>query len=587
MALKKSFLVNFLKSGSRGDEAEESAENGTEREEWEGRREREAQEEREPAEKKQEKPPEPEPDPALLQLPQDHALNRLWNLRSEETGWLPFPVLCMRSRRGEQEMGPTGETLKKELLRLQVNVTASANKRAARAFPKGEEKTPDLDAEATVFVTNDKMTAWLMIYPPVGRGCELNGDMLTRVLDDNKVSYGLEKELLEELPEREDRYFHLFLAARGEQPINGTDGNVIDLFPRSVQIKAAVDEFGKIDYTSLNLVQNVKEGELICRIIQPTAGMPGISVFNREVTAKDGRPVSAPMGRNTKLTEDGSALTAACMGHVEFSGRGFQVNPVLDIAENVDYSTGDINFLGDVHIHGDVCSGFDVRATGSIVVDGVVGASTIESGGNLTLVKGVQGNEQAVIRSHRGIFAKFLENSRVYAKENLMADCILNCQVYSDGEIVACSGRGVIIGGSIRAAHGINARIMGSRTECLTYVSVGGMPCEDSEYENLAEEVWKLEEELERTADQPEGKAKASRMSKLREKIQADQARMEQFQQDLNRIKDGDQEKGAGRVEFGVAYTGTVIRIGEAVLRLEKEERQCTARLVDGKVSLV
>lgn len=579
MAFKKSFLGNFLKSGSCDNEAKGDAENGAEQRAEQSRAEKER-------EKQTASESEPEPDPALLQLPPEHALYRLWNLRSEQTGWLPLPFLQMRGGSGEREAGPAGDTLKKELLRLQVNVTASANKRAAKAFPKGEAEAPDLDAEATVFVTNDKMTAWLMIYPPVGKGCELTSDMLTHVLDENKVSYGLEKELLEELPEREDRYFHLFLAARGEKPIDGADGNVIDLFPRSVQIKAAVDEFGKMDYTALNLVQNVQEGELICRIIQPTTGRPGISVFNREVTAKNGKPVTAPVGRNTKLTEDGNALIATCMGHVEFSGRGFQVNPVLDIGENVDYSTGDINFLGDVHIHGDVCSGFDVRATGSIVVDGVVGASTIEAGGNLTLVKGVQGNEQAVIRSHRGIFAKFLENSRVYAKENLMADCILNCEVYSDGEIVACSGRGVIIGGDIRAARGINARIMGSRTECPTYVSVGGMPCEDSEYEILAEEVWKLEEELERTADQPDGKAKTSRMSKLREKIKADRAKMEQFQKDLNKMRGGAQEKNMGRVVFGVAYTGTVIRIGEAILRLEKEERQCTARLVDGEVKL-
>lgn len=581
MALKKSFLTNFLKSGSGKEEAEENAESAAEL-----RREQHQAQKEQKEQKEQKKPPEPETDPALLQLPEDHAFNRLWRLRSDKEGWLPLPVLRMRSRCGEQEVGPVDETLKKELLRLQVNITASANKRAAKAFPKGEEEPPVLDAEATVFVTGDKITAWMVIYPPVGEGSELNGDMLTRVLQENKVSYGLQKELLEELPEREDRYFHLFLVARGEQPINGTDGNVIDLFPRSVQVKAAMDEFGKIDYTSLNLVQNVQEGELICRIVPPTVGMPGISVFNQEIAAKDGKPVAAPAGRNTKLTEDGSALVATRMGHVEFSGRGFQVNPVLDIAGNVDYSTGSINFLGDVHIHGDVCSGFDVRATGSIVVDGVVEASSLEAGGNLTLVKGVQGNDQAVIRSHRGIFAKFLENSRVYAKENLMADCILNCEAFSDGEVAACSGRGVIIGGNIRAAHGINARILGSRTECPTYVSVGGLPCEDSEYERLEEELWKLEEELDRTAEQPDGKVKTSRMSKLREKIQTDRARMEQFEQDLNRIKDNTKEKKTGQVTFGIAYRGTVIRIEEAVLRLEKEERQGTARLVEGEVSL-
>lgn len=580
MAFKKSFLTRIRKvsSGENGSDenvektAEEQREKGIEAEEGE----------KQPASEQ-----DLLDDPSLLQLPQEHALRRLWNLRADQSGWLPLPVLRLKNPCEEHRITYKDDALKKELLRLQVNVTASANKRAAKAFPKQEAEPPDLDAEVTVFVTADKMTAWMLIYPPTGNGRELGQDMISAVLEESKISYGLEKELLDTLPEREDRYFHLFPAACGERPINGTDGNVIDQFPRSVQVKASMDEFGKIDYTSLNLVQNVQEGELICRIIPPTTGMPGVSVFNQEVAAKDGRPVSAPAGRNTKLTEDGSALVATRMGHVEFNGRGFQVNPVLELSENVDYSTGSINFLGDVHVHGDVCSGFDVRATGSIVVDGVVEASTLEAGGNLTLVKGVQGNGQAVIRSNRGIYAKFLENCSVYAQENLVADCIMNCDVFCDGEIQASSGRGVIIGGSVRAAYGITARVVGSRTECQTLVSVGGKPCEDYEYEILVEEMWKLEDELERTERQPDGAAKNSRLSKLRSKIAACSARQEQFERDLNRAKENEYDKNRVKLECSTAYAGTVIRIGEATLRLKKEERHCTARLVDGQVSLI
>ena len=53
--------------------------------------------------------------------------------------------------------------------------------------------------------------------------------------------------------------------------------------------------------------------------------------------------------------------------------------PALDIPANVDFSTGDINFLGDVCIHGDICSGFTVRAIGNITVGGVVEACTVEA----------------------------------------------------------------------------------------------------------------------------------------------------------------------------------------------------------------
>ena len=84
----------------------------------------------------------------------------------------------------------------------------------------------------------------------------------------------------------------------------------------------------------------------------------------------------------------------------------------------MDFSTGDINFLGDVCIHGDICSGFTVRAIGNITVGGVVEACTVEAGGDLVVSGGVQGDNQAVIRAQRNIFAKFIENSCVYVKDS-------------------------------------------------------------------------------------------------------------------------------------------------------------------------
>ena len=67
---------------------------------------------------------------------------------------------------------------------------------------------------------------------------------------------------------------------------------------------------------------------------------------------------------------------------------------MLDIPGNVDFSTGSINFLGDINIKGDVLSGFTVRAMGNIHVDGVIEAgSAVEAGGDLVVVKGILGDE--------------------------------------------------------------------------------------------------------------------------------------------------------------------------------------------------
>ena len=252
-----------------------------------------------------------------------------------------------------------------------------------------------------------------------------------------------------------------------------------------------------MDYASISFIQNVEEGDVICRIIEPTPGEDGKTVLGQELPARVGRAAAVPKGRNTALTDDGTALVATKTGHVEFSGRTFQVKPVMEIEGNVDYSTGHINFLGDVHVHGDVCTGFTVRAMGNITVDGVVEAASVEAGGDLIMVKGAQGDNRAVLRAGHSIFAKYLENCCLYAMEDLHADCVINCDVYCDGLVEVRSGRGTIIGGSIRAAHEVSAGVLGARSECRTDVVLGGLPCQEFDREVLVREIAELEEKLE------------------------------------------------------------------------------------------
>lgn len=521
-------------------------------------------------------PAEPE-----LKLDQEHALHRLWDMRLAQAGWLPAPKLCLESL-------PAGEA-EKELPRLRMLVTTTANQRMAKALPKTEEDPkPNMDAQVVVFLSRDQLAAWVMVYPPVGEGREVDRAQLDRALADNKVSFGLDKDLLESIPDCRERYFHLFLAAKGRPPAPGRDGGVVDMFQREPVREMTVDEYDQVDYASLNLFQNVEEGETICQIIPSLAGTPGMTVLGREIPARDGRPAAPPKGRNTELSEDGSRLVATRAGHVEFSGRTFQVKPVLEIPGNVDYSTGNINFLGDVHIAGDVTSGFSVKAMGNVVVDGLVEAATVEAGGDLVVAKGVVGNGQALILARRNVYAKYLENCRVHARENLQADCLVNCSVFCNGVVEVRSGRGSILGGRIRAAQAVNASVVGSRSERITAIDLGGMPCEDFDRDTLRAEMRELREEYERTDLQPDSPAKLTRMSNLRMKMTVNQMKQEQFERDLELLEaSAPPEKESRRLTCGIAYPGTVLTIDDASLRLEFETRQCVATLIDGEIYLM
>lgn len=537
--------------------------------------------------------PSPQPDSSYLRLEMDHPINKLWRMRTESSDWIPAPAIRLAVPPGQQEILSPEET-KKELSRLLFTVSSTANKRLIRATSQdGKEEdspSPDMDAEVVVFTTSGDLTAWLLVYPPIGDGVEVDRSMLEQALRNSGVNFGIDEELLDILPGDSNRYFQLHLAARGEAPVNGEDGYIEDLFSRNVDRTAKMNDSGKIDYTELNLIQNINKGDTICRIIPPTTGTPGTSVLSRVITHKDGKPAQVPLGRNTELSEDGSCLIASLTGRVEFSGRSFQVKPILEIKGNVDYSTGNINFLGDVDIQGDICTGFNVKALGNITVGGVVEACKVEAGGDLILQKGVKGDNQAIIQAHRNIYAKYLETCNICAKENLQSDCIINCNVYSDGSILADSGRGVIIGGKLRAANTVSARTIGTKAEVRTTIGIGGMPSAEFELECLKQEITELTSILEILEQQPDSPAKLKGLPTVRMKLSVDITKLRQYEETLKELDMQEyvqRHNDARRFVCDTAHPGTELSIGHAAMSIKTETRYCTAALIDGEVRMI
>ena len=537
-------------------------------------------------------------DPALIKLPEEHPLLQLYGMRRKEAGPLPAPHLCM------DEDGVLPEDLiRREKGRLQtalknvcnfrlksINSNASRHKRGKKDGDEEVESQPQgLDALPWFFISADKLYAWVMVFPSTGGGQELTRETLYQAIKDQGIAYGVNEHLADRLAHDDQRYFHLFLIAQGKPAFDGKNGNIVDYFPRVVERVLVVDEYDQVDYTALNLIHNVKEGQEICRLIRPTEGEPGRTVLDQEIPAKSGKSATLPKGRNTEISEDGNALVALADGHVEFTGRGFQVKPVLDIPGNVDFSTGNIKFLGDVNIKGDVLTGFTVRAMGSIWVGGVIEAgSTVEAGGDLTVVKGILGDGTTTVRAQRCVFSKYIENATIYVRENLQTDAIINGGIYCDGEVLVRSGRGVIMGGRVWAAKKVSATTVGSKSERRTSIVLGGLPCTSFEREQVRRELKELEIEQERLECQPDNPAKASLLSKVRMKLSTTELRLQQLEEDLHDIKEtlGGKED-EGRLECGVAYAGTEIRFGEEMLRLHREERQCVAKMVCGEIVVI
>lgn len=552
-----------------------------------------------------------------LVLPLEHPFILLYELWTEEHEDAPLPHLRLDNLENHSE-----EAMERELARLRKEITAAATSRLeeipekleedgqteegedmpGEAVPgesvpeddqeEGDLKEPEvlpiaMDAFPMVYVTSDHMAAWLVIFPPVGQGRPLDGDMLEDALAEHGVTYGVDTELLRRLPDAPDRYFRLFMAAKGTPVVHGKDGYVEDFFERSVKKKFAEDEQGRIDYFHLNLVQNVEKDDVICQIVPPVEGTPGVTVLSEEIPCKEGKDAKLPLGRNTMVSEDGRKLLAMKSGRLDFSDNRFKVKSVLEISGNVDFSTGNINFVGDVHIHGDVSGGFSVKTVGDITVDGVVEAAEIEAGGDLVVAKGILGDSRAVIRAHHDIYAKYIENCTVHSRGNLQTDCIVNCNVYCDGEVHIRTGRGIIVGGRISAAQRIEAKIIGSKSESVTYITLGGQPCANYERAILEEDIRAMEAEIEKLERQPDSPAKTQRIGKLRLDLSIGRMKLGQFDKELKKLKERLDAQGGCRLKCDIAYPGMVLTIGDATMHLTKETSSMNARMFEGEILLL
>lgn len=511
-----------------------------------------------------------------LVFPPEHELSLLWSICSRERREEDMRLtLCPEE---EQQLPLDEERLAQESMRAHVFLTQVARVRL-RQMADGVSA----DEAAVVFLSSDSMVAWMFFLPPVGEGKQLRASQIHQVLSQRGVVYGIRWNTICEMCECSNRYFHMFVLACGKAPVPGENGTVEDRYLRVLRANIQVDELGEADYEALNLVQDIKKDDIICQIIPPVKGRDGRTVTGKIVPAMKGEPAEVPQGRNTYLSEDGSYLRAAIDGHLYFSGRSFQVKPVLHLNEDSLPLEENIKFLGDIHVHGDLCGEISICAIGNIQIDGVMEAGTVIAGENIIVSSGVQGQKRAVLHAQQGVYAKYLEHCSVYAQESVQADCIIGCDIYSNGDVRVRTGRGAVVGGTIRAAREVSATTVGSKAERETLIVLGGKPCEEAERKQIEEQIQQIDQQLAQVLK--EGKPNQVQIcAKMRLNQCVARMKLEKIEKDLRAYEVAGLKPDPRRLVCDTAYPATHVIIGHVSYEMTQEYHDCALGLVDGKI---
>ena len=141
------------------------------------------------------------------------------------------------------------------------------------------------------------MEAMLMVWEPEGGGADITEQALRKALADRHIIYGVDEEKIRDIAGNK-RYRQMFVIARGKPAKDGSSGKIKDFFPRQVQLKYATKQNGGIDFKNMNLIHNVKEGDVVCQITRPTDPEDGMNVFGQPVRGSQGMMPAIPQGRN-------------------------------------------------------------------------------------------------------------------------------------------------------------------------------------------------------------------------------------------------------------------------------------------------
>lgn len=314
------------------------------------------------------------------------------------------------------------------------------------------------------------MEAYLITAPPRNGMLRIDSDHIRTLMDMYGIVYGIEEGFMLNIPQGRPGRTRI---AHGRQPVKGEDASVRRLFEES-HSEEKMDR-GSKDMRCVHSFIHVKAGETLVEKIPAARGMDGITVKGHAIPAAAGRDILLSPGENTMLAANGLSLIAAGDGIVRHDGDHVDVIQLFEIAGDVDYSVGHIDFEGSVLIRGNVLPGFRITATDSVEVRGSVDRATIEAGGDVRIRQGVYGGDGAYIKTCGSLYVRSLENADVRVIHDLyVGQYTINSSVIAGGGVyVQDTSRGRITGGKIVSGGDVETCFLGSSANVITVIDVG------------------------------------------------------------------------------------------------------------------
>lgn len=377
--------------------------------------------------------------------------------------------------------GMTMDTFNQIIARYpELQITSFMAVKSAVLFsPVKKTKFADVNERIAVEISEDGLKAYITLFVSEDELCRgKNIDFIKEILkklSEKGVVFGIKQDALLGVLQSNTK----ILIAEGIRPINGEDSEI--KMYEIIEPKPNVTDNGKVNHYELSLINHVQEGDWLGERFDPTHGIPGKTVRGTAITAIPGKKYHLLYDKNSvRECYEGrvTRLYALRSGAVNYIGDKISVSNHLELPENVDFKTGNIDFDGFLTVKGSIEDNFTVVADKDIEILGVYGIGSIKEivsrKGSVYIKGGIAGKNKAVIKSHKDIYTKFVSDATIICEGRVHIGFYCINSIIIAKEVIIDSPKGQIIGGNIQAEYKVVATVIGSPSEAKTQISVKG-----------------------------------------------------------------------------------------------------------------
>lgn len=449
------------------------------------------------------------------------------------------------------------------------------------------EPTLPADERMQVDVSRDHMRAVARFYPPSAGGDFLTLASVKRLLESRNICSGIDELSIRRFLHHRE-YCRDYVVASGTPARQGKDAWVEYHFDLDKKPRPTLLPDGSVDFHHLDGINHVTEGEKLATLHPADPGDEGKDIFGSNIKPHKTRNGFLKHGRNITVSEDGMEMYSDIDGHVRLEGDQVFVSDTYEVLGDVDASTGDIDYDGNVDVKGNVRTGFVITATGDINVKGVVEGAVLRAGGKVVIQRGIQGMNKGEVRCRGSLYAKFIENASVKADGSVITEAIMHSDVFSGGDIIADGKKGLINGGRCCSRSKIELKTGGSDMGTVTKLEVGADPELVEAYHKLTKRVPEIQTEIDNNQKVVDMYSKRlARKDRLKkEQIESLKEAQESVQSLTKELAESNEklEKYKAEIEANengvvlvssLLYPGVEVTIADVSMRVKHETKYC------------